>query len=39
MLRKKFKDADLLYLLDQIIDSTPNERGIPIGSYLSQFFR
>ena len=26
-----------MYLLDQIIDSTPNERGIPIGSYLSQF--
>lgn len=35
MLRKKFKDAELLNLLDNIIDSTT---GVPIGSYLSQFF-
>lgn len=36
LLRKKFKDRDLIYLLDGIIDSHP--QGIPIGSYLSQFF-
>lgn len=35
LLRKKFKDNDLLKLLDEIIDST---NGIPIGNYLSQFF-
>lgn len=35
LLRKKFKDADLLWLLDEIIDSAP---GIPIGNYLSQYF-
>jgi hypothetical protein len=35
LLRKKFKDKDLLWLLDEIIDSAP---GIPIGNYLSQFF-
>lgn len=37
LLRKKFKDKDLLELLDMIIDSYPGERGVPIGSYLSQF--
>lgn len=46
LLRHKFKDKDLLYLLDLIIDSSPADknslqdeyqRGIPIGSYLSQF--
>ena len=37
MLRRKFKDKDLLELLDKIINSAPNESGIPIGSYLSQF--
>lgn len=34
LLRKKFKDKDLLFLLDNIINST---KGIPIGSYTSQF--
>ncbi len=34
-LRRKFKDADLLWLLDDIIDSAP---GVPIGNFLSQFF-
>ena len=38
LLRKKFKDEDLLWLLDMIIDSSPTPVGIPIGSYLSQFF-
>lgn len=37
LLRKKFKDKDLLWLLDLIIDSYPKERGLPIGSYLSQY--
>jgi retron-type reverse transcriptase len=35
LLRRKFKDARLLTLLDEIIDSAP---GVPIGNYLSQFF-
>lgn len=35
LLRRKFKDQDLLWLLDEIIDSTP---GLPIGNYLSQYF-
>lgn len=33
-LRRKFKDPDLLWLLDDIIDSAP---GVPIGNYISQF--
>ena len=37
LLRKKFKDKDLLELLDLIVDSYPKDKGIPIGSYLSQF--
>lgn len=35
ILRKKIKDTDLLWLLDEIIDST---EGLPIGNYLSQYF-
>jgi RNA-directed DNA polymerase len=35
LLRRKFKDGDLLWLLDGIIDSAP---GLPIGNYLSQYF-
>lgn len=35
LLRKKFKDQDLLWLLDEIIDSSA---GLPIGNYLSQYF-
>ncbi len=35
MLRRKFKDTDLLNLLDEIIDSAD---GLPIGNYLSQYF-
>lgn len=34
LLRKKFKDKDLLKMLDEIIDST---NGLPIGNYLSQY--
>lgn len=35
LLRRKIKDADLLQLLDGIIDSA---EGLPIGNYLSQYF-
>lgn len=35
LLRRKFKDNDLLHLLDGIIDST---EGLPIGNYLSMYF-
>jgi len=35
LLRRKIKDKDLLWLLDEIIDSTS---GLPIGNYLSQYF-
>lgn len=33
-LRHEFKDRDLLWFLDEIIDSAP---GLPIGNYLSQY--
>lgn len=36
-LRRKFKDPELLWLLDLIIDSIPGDEGVPIGSYLSQY--
>lgn len=35
LLRRKFKDHELLWLLDEIIDSAA---GLPIGNYLSQYF-
>lgn len=35
LLRRKFKDQDLLWLFDNIIDSAP---GLPIGNYTSQHF-
>ncbi len=34
-LRRKIKDKDLLWFLDDIIDSAP---GLPIGNYSSQYF-
>jgi len=34
LLRRKYKDADLLRVLDEIIDSHP---GLPIGNYMSQW--
>lgn len=34
LLRRKIKDVDLLWLLDEIIDSAD---GLPIGNYLSQY--
>ena len=35
IIRRKIKDRDLLWLLDEIIDSA---EGVPIGNYLSQYF-
>lgn len=35
IIRRKIKDPDLLWLLDEIIDSA---EGVPIGNYLSQYF-
>lgn len=35
VVRQKFKDPDLLWLLDDIIDSAD---GVPIGNYISQYF-
>ena len=35
--RRIFKDKDLLWILDEIIDSTPDDTGVPIGNYLSQY--
>nr|MDA3835023.1 RNA-directed DNA polymerase [Spirochaetales bacterium] len=35
VIRKKIKDPHVLWLLDEIIDST---QGVPIGNYLSQYF-
>jgi RNA-directed DNA polymerase len=35
ILRRKIKDPDVLWLLDEVIDSA---NGIPIGNYLSQYF-
>lgn len=32
-----FKDPDLLWILGEIIDSTPGDTGIPIGNYISQW--
>jgi retron-type reverse transcriptase len=38
VIRRKIKDAELLGLLDGIIESVPDGEGVPIGNYLSQFF-
>jgi len=35
IIRRKIKDPDVLWLLDEIIDSAD---GVPIGNYLSQYF-
>lgn len=37
LLRKKFKDEDVLWLMDVIIDSMEGENGIAIGSLFSQW--
>lgn len=36
-LRQRFKDPDLLWLLDDIIYSIDGGKGIPIGNYTSQY--
>lgn len=36
-LRRKLKDPEVLELLDEIVDSVPDDQGVPIGNYLSQF--
>lgn len=38
IVRQKIKDKDLLWLLDDIIDSYPGETNTPIGNYTSQWF-
>lgn len=38
IVRRRIKDKKLLWLLDEIIDSVPDEKGVPIGNYLSQYF-
>lgn len=38
VIRRKIKDPELLALLDEIIGSVPDDAGVPIGNYLSQFF-
>ena len=38
IVRQKIKDKRLLALLDEIIDSVDDEKGVPIGNYLSQYF-
>ena len=35
IIKQKIKDQDVLWILDEIIDST---KGVPIGNYLSQHF-
>lgn len=35
IIKRKIKDLDVLWLLDEIIDSV---EGVPIGNYLSQYF-
>ena len=32
-----FKDRELLWLINEIIESLPEDEGIPIGNYLSQY--
>jgi len=34
---KMFKDKDFLWLIGEIIDSSPEPNGIPIGNYVSQY--
>jgi len=37
-IRRLIKDPDLLWLIDVIIGSTPDNKGIPIGNLTSQWF-
>jgi hypothetical protein len=38
IVRKKIKCPDTLWLIDDIIDSYPGEKNVPIGNYTSQWF-
>ncbi len=38
IIRRKIKDQNVLWLLDDIIDSYPGETNTPIGNYTSQWF-
>lgn len=38
IIRRKIKDKDILWLLDDIIDSYPGETNTPIGNFTSQWF-
>lgn len=35
--KRMFKDKEVIWLLDEIINSTEGDTGIPIGNYLSQY--
>jgi len=37
-LKHKVKDPDLLWLLEDIVNSPSGDKGIPIGNYTSQYF-
>lgn len=38
IVRRKIKDKDVLWLIDDIIDSYPGETNTPIGNFTSQWF-
>ncbi len=38
LIKRKIKDSDLLWLLDDIVHSPSGGKGIPIGNYTSQYF-
>ena len=38
IIRKKIKDKKLMWLINEILYSAPEEKGIPIGNYTSQIF-
>ena len=38
IIRRKIKDPDMLWILGHIIRSVPEDKGVPIGNYISQFF-
>ena len=38
IIKRKIKDEDVLWLIEQIVRSFPDERNVPIGNYTSQWF-
>ena len=38
IIKRKIKDPDMLWILSNIIHSVPEDKGVPIGNYISQFF-